>query len=263
MPAFPVSRYNISHMWKLFRRQKTGLVLSGGGARGFFHVGVIKGLQKLNIHIDEIAGTSIGSVVGAMYAASPDSDIESIAKQVDFIKLLQIVRNPDQAKSYMQKFIPAEKFSDLKIKLKFNAADINNREEIVFDHGDLFPGLVASVSIPGLFPPVEYQNRYLVDGGVMDNIPASHIDGATRLIISDITGPIKKVDQKSMGIDILYSSIALMQQRLSMEKINHLQVKQIDYLSLHDNNISIIDFRKQNFQHLIDLGYQSVLAKFK
>jgi NTE family protein len=72
-----------------FNKNKIGLVLGGGGARGFFHMGVIKGLQEMGVKINEISGTSIGAVIGLMYAADPEIDFEKVASEFDFLKLVQ------------------------------------------------------------------------------------------------------------------------------------------------------------------------------
>lgn len=245
-------------------KKKIGLVLSGGGARGFFHMGIIKALQELNIEVVEIAGTSIGAIVGVMYAANPKIDFEKIAQDLDFLKLIQmiaLVSTKDSTKNlekFLKKYIPAENFSDLKIKCKFNASDINQKEEIVFDKGNIFPAIIASISIPGVFKPLKYEERFLVDGGVSNNIPITLINKPKKILVSDITGPIKKIDEKTLATDVLYSSIALMQQKISLEKAKNIK-KKIIYLNLDDDKTFILDFRKKNYQYLIDMGYEAVI----
>ena len=99
-----------------------------------------------------------------------------------------------------------------------------------------------------------------MDGGVVNNIPATLIGEVNKLIISDITGPFKEINENSSRTDVLYSAIAMMQQKSCLEKIKLLKVKKIIYLNLKDDEISIVDFRKQNFQRLIDMGYNTVMA---
>lgn len=245
-------------------KKKIGLVLSGGGARGFFHMGIIKALQELNIEVKEIAGTSVGAIVGSMYAANPKIDFEKIAQDLDFLELIQmmaLVNTKDSTKNlekFLKKYIGTENFSDLKIKFKFNATDINQREEIIFDNGKIFPAIIASISIPGLFKPLKYEEKFLVDGGVSNNIPITLIDKPKKILVSDITGPIKKIDEKTLATDVLYSSIALMQQKISLEKAKNIK-KKIIYLNLDDDKTFILDFRKKNYQYLIDMGYESVM----
>lgn len=251
----------------MFFKKTIGLVLGGGGVRGFFHMGVIKGIQEIGMKIEEISGTSIGAIIGLMYAANPQIDFEKITTDLDFLKLIQAIVLGMNKNSYqvMEKFltnyIGVKNFEELKIKMKFNATDMNNNEEIIFEEGEIFPGLMASISIPGVFPPLKIGERFLVDGGVINNVPVNLIKGANKIIISDITGPIKKVDEKSLGLDVLYSSVATMQKNISWQKMEKIK-KKIIYLNLDDDKTFILDFRKKNYQYLIDLGYQLFLTNY-
>jgi NTE family protein len=254
-------------MWNIFLKPKIGLVLGGGGARGFFHIGVIKALQELKIQIQEICGASIGSIVGAMWAADPDIDWEKVVNEVKFREIIyKIILKGKQGDTqeitkYLKKFIKADRFEELNIKLKFSATDINSQEEIVFNTGELFPGLIASIAIPGIFKPVEYQGRFLVDSGIINDIPVSLIDNSSKVIVSDICGPFKDIDRKSRSLDVLYTSIALLQKKYSLEKMKQLRFKKLIHLNLEDKHVSILDFRKRNFQRLIDLGYEAMMTK--
>lgn len=257
--------YNL-RMWNIFRKSGVGLVLGGGGARGFFHVGVIKALQELHIPVSEITGTSIGAIVGAMWASDPKMDIEKKAKEVRLFDVVRTIResknnNISEIQKYFQTFVPAERFEDLLIKLTINATDINNREEVIFNTGDLYPGLIASAAVPGVFNPVEYKGHYLLDGGLINNLPVSLITCASRILISDIGGLVKKIDNKSRAIDVLYSSMVLMQQIRSLNALKTIKNKDVVYFNLEDSGVSLLDFRKKNFQKLIDAGYQAVMAK--
>jgi len=244
--------------------KKIGLVLGGGGVRGFFHMGVIKALQELNIKIDEISGTSIGAIVGVMYAANPEINFEKIAEDLDFLKLIQMMAwvntkdSTENLEKFLKKYIEVENFSDLKIKFKFNASDVNQKKEIVFDKGKIFPVIIASISIPGIFKPLKCGENFLVDGGVTNNIPITLIDKSKKIIVSDITGPIKKINEKTLATDVLYSSIAVMQQEISLEKAKNIR-KKIIYLNLDDDKTFILDFRKKNYQYLMDMGYKAVM----
>lgn len=259
------NHYNQS-MLTLFSKSKMGLVLSGGGARGFFHIGVIKAIQELHIPIKEVAGTSIGAVIGAMYAANPDQDFESIAHELDFSKLIHALfwehrkHDSKELSKFLKSYVSAETFESLEIPFRCNATDINHRREVVFESGDLLPGLIASISLPGIFPPAHHRDTYLLDGGLINNVPVSLIRHASRLIIADITGPIKHIDNHTSLIDILYSSYALMQQQSSLSHLKEAKKKHI-YLRLEDDTISIMDFRKSHIQKLIDSGYQALMAK--
>jgi NTE family protein len=250
------------------KQDKIGLVLGGGGSRGLFHMGVIKGIQELGIEIEEISGTSIGAVIGLMYAANPKINFEKIADDLDFLKLIRAMvlgaskRFNKKLEKFLKNYIGVSDFKQLKITTRFNATDINNNQEIVFKKGKIFPALMASISIPGVFPPLEYKNNFLVDGGIMNNVPISLIKKTNKIIVSDISGPIKEITDKSLGADVLYSAFALLQRNNSLQKVNFSK-KEIIYLQLKNNDTFILDFRKKNYRHLIDLGYQSIMDQKK
>ncbi len=252
-------------MW-FSKKNKIGLVLSGGGARGFFHMGVIKGIQEQGIEISEISGTSIGAIIGLMYAADPKIDFGKVANEFGFSKIIQSMMAGGKIKveavleKLLKNYIKVETFEELKIKTRINATDINNNCEVIFDKGNIFPGVVASISIPGVFPPLKYEDKFLVDGGIINNIPISLINGVEKIVVSDICGPIKKVGEKSVPADVLYSSIALMQRNNSLQKINPSKLDLI-YLKLEDEQTFILDFRKKNYQYLIDLGYRAIMER--
>jgi NTE family protein len=248
-----------------FSEKSIGLVLSGGGARGFFHIGVLKAIQELNIKIDKISGTSVGAVIGAIYAAKPQTDFDKLTSELDFFKVTKTIALGTKSgttsgiESFIKKHLSATDFSELKIPLSFNATDINNKEEVVFNKGPLFPALISSISIPGVFPPVKIGERFLIDGGVANNVPASLVTDTTDLIISDITGPVKKIDSSTSPLKVLYSSITFMQYRIKQEELNKIKNQKVTHLKLLDNNIFLLDFRKKNFKKLIDLGYNAMM----
>lgn len=250
------------------KHSSVGLVLGGGGARGFFHVGVIKAIQKLGIKISKVSGTSIGAVVGVLYATNPQIDMENLASELDYFTIIKTMAFKTRESStlgveaLLRSYVPQTDFSELKIPFVFNAVDINKKREVVFDSGELFPGLLATIAIPGIFPPVEVDGKFLVDGGVINNVPISLIKDTDELIVSDITGPIKEVSNKSLAIDVLYSSVALMQHHIAQEEIKKAKTQKIDYLNLDDDEIFILDFRKENYMKLIDRGYEAMMDSY-
>lgn len=247
-----------------FRNKKIGLVLGGGGARGFFHIGVLSGLQKQGIKINEISGTSIGAIVGLIYAGNPEINLEKITQELNFFKLIKTMivgmgaKGSQEIEGFLKNYIHVDNFKDLKIKTTINASNINSRKEVIFDSGEIFPAVIASMSVPGVFPPLKYQNQYLVDGGISNNIPIDLIKESDNIIVSDISGPIKRIDSKTSGTDVLYSGFAMMQQNLSWEKAKKLKGKKIIRINLNDDKTFILDFRKNNYQYLYDLGFKSV-----
>jgi len=251
----------------MFNRKTIGLVLGGGGARGFFHMGVIKGLQEMGVKINEISGTSIGAVIGLAYAADPKIDFEKVANELDFFKIGQTIlaganKRPNMVlENFLRNYIKADDFEDLKIKMRINAADINQNQEIIFEKGKIFPGVMASMAIPGVFSPIKYHDKFLVDGGVVNNVPVSLIKKSKKIIISDISMPAKNITEKSSAVDVLMATIGVMQQSNSIERAKHLKKKKIIYLNSVENKAFVLDFRKKNYQYLIDLGYKLIIER--
>lgn len=250
----------------LFEKQGIGLALSGGGIRGFYHIGVLNALRKHQVKIGKISGTSIGAIVGAIYASNPEVDFNDILDELNFIKISTLIASTYgknktlELENFLKQHIKATTFRELKIPFSFNATDINNKKEIVYESGELFPALIASASMPGVFPPVNLAGNYLVDGGVINNIPVSHLSKYSKIVISDIIGPIKTVDDKTSNLDVIYTSLAFSQQQNSLHILNEqgYKNKKIVYLELNDLQTFILDFRKQNYKNLVNLGYKAV-----
>jgi len=161
---------------------KIGLALGGGSARGLAHVGVILALEAYNIPIDIIAGTSIGSVIGGLYASGATIEqLEEIALSIKKSKSLFMLDpvfphsgliSGDHIEKMLNKFALKDKaFDDLSIPFAAVATEIENGAEVIINQGKLIDAVRASISIPGIFTPVKYQDYYLVDGGVVNPVP--------------------------------------------------------------------------------------------
>lgn len=166
-------------------RKKIGLALSGGGARGFAHVGVLKVLAEHNIPIDLIAGTSIGSLVGGAYAAGMSADeIEKMAHRVRWRHLtrpsfspIALLSNAPMGK-FIERHFPGKNFEDLKLPFAAVACDLKAEECVVLkDRGDVVSAIRASCAVPAVFSPIRENGRMLVDGGVMAPVPIDAVKG--------------------------------------------------------------------------------------
>lgn len=169
---------------KKSKKNKVALVLSGGGARGIAHVGVIEELKEQGFEISSVAGTSMGALVGAMYALGKLDDFKEWIVSLDLKKTFNLVDftfskqglvKGDKVMNKMQEFIADTKIDDLSIPYAAVATDITNKKEVVFTSGSLYDAIRASISIPSVFTPVRKDDRILVDGGVLNNIPVNHI----------------------------------------------------------------------------------------
>jgi NTE family protein len=161
-------------------RKRVGLALGGGGARGMAHVGVIRVLERENIPIDCIAGTSAGSLVGAAYAAGIRSDkLMDMALKIRWGDIAKFVWprqgfvSFERLESYIINLVGDLRFSDLELAYAAVAADMATGEQVVLKEGRIAPAVRASCSVPGFVTPVEWDGRLLTDGGVVNNLPIS------------------------------------------------------------------------------------------
>ena len=165
--------------------KEISLVLSGGGARGIAHIGVIKYLEANGYVIQNIAGTSMGAIVGAVYASGKlnefekflmDLDAKTIIKLVDFSITRPGIIEGKKIIHKLKEFLTCEKIEDLQKNYLCIATDINNQKEILWNKGNLLTAIHSSFAIPFIFDPVIENKKILVDGGVVNNIPVNHVD---------------------------------------------------------------------------------------
>lgn len=161
---------------------KTGLVLSGGGARGIAHIGVIKALEEMGVTIDIISGTSAGSIIGSLYAYGykPDRIFEIISSTRLYRSMrpawaLTGLLSLDSLRDILLKYIPENNFESLKIPITIVATDIQKGRAEYFRTGELIPTILASCCVPAVFNPIQFNGDTYVDGGILDNLPAKAI----------------------------------------------------------------------------------------
>lgn len=159
------------------------LVLSGGGARGIAHIGVIEELERRGYKIASVCGTSMGSLVGGVYADHAMDAFKDWVLSLDKLKIFRLIDftfgrlgmvKGDRVFSKMKDFIPDTRIEDLDIPFAAVAVDLIKKREVVFREGSLFDAIRASVSIPSVLTPVRTKDCILVDGGVLNNLPVNH-----------------------------------------------------------------------------------------
>ncbi|MFO0041031.1 MAG: patatin-like phospholipase family protein [Pseudomonadota bacterium] len=184
---------------RLATGRAVGLVLSGGGARGFAHIGVVRALREAGIVIDAVGGTSIGAIIGAGVAAD-----WSVAEMTDVYRRSFVSTNPlsdrtipfvslvsgRKVSRLLREAYGEREIEDLPLPFFCVAADLTRGEAAVMRHGVLWRWLRASVAIPGVLPPVFHGGRVYVDGGVIDNLPVPTLraDGLSEVVAVDIGG---------------------------------------------------------------------------
>ncbi len=160
--------------------QRVGLALAGGGARGIAHIGVLKALEERGYEPSAIAGTSMGAILGAFIAAGWSS--ERILHLVETIKWHDLMEAGEHGAllgngkigDLLREHLPS-RFEDLEIPLHVMAVDCQEGRLVDFNRGKLVPALLASSAIPGILSPIHYQDRWLLDGGMLNNLPVDII----------------------------------------------------------------------------------------
>lgn len=176
---------------------KTGIALSGGGARGIAHLGVIKALEDRNYTISMISGTSAGAIIGAFYASGYST--EEILDIIIHTKLFKVVRlaiskkgilNFNRLEKIYRKYFPSNSFENLKMPLVIAATDVSLGKTRFFSEGELIKPILASSCIPVIFKPVEFENTIYVDGGLLNNLPVEPLKEYCEYIIGSHCNPI-------------------------------------------------------------------------
>jgi NTE family protein len=163
------------------RRPKIGFVLGSGSARGWAHIGVLRALAEAGIKPDLIAGCSVGAFVGAAYAAGRLDQLEAWALSLDWKRMLRLadfglrgglIKGARINEVFREQFVECD-FSELSIPFAAVATDLHSGQEIWLREGSVSAAIAASIAVPGLFRPVQHEDRYLVDGSVVNPIPVS------------------------------------------------------------------------------------------
>ena len=248
---------------------KIGLALGGGGARGIAHLGVWQRLQELGVPIHCVAGTSIGAIAGAIIAAGRVDAALAWCAEPDVKKLPRLFFDRLSTKALLagrrveeqlRRIIVATDFADLAMPYAAVATDLNTGEEVVMREGDVISAVRASMSIPGVFCPVERQGRVLVDGQLVNPVPVSACRalGADVVIAVDVNplgDPANAKPFKKLHIaDVLLKSFGILNYELTRRE---LAVNKPDVLVRPDvGQVLALDFRHAG--QLIEIGRKAM-----
>lgn len=203
--------------------KQVAIALGGGGARGLAHLKVLEFFDRENISISRLSGTSIGAIIGALYASGKPAEAiqrdlhryvvrkedrkrDVIKKVPDLLKWLAMVQfdmkgtgvmRSGRFLEFLMSDLDAACFEDLQIPLTIIATDYWTGEEVAINSGPLMPAVMASMAIPGIFQPVEHLGRVLVDGGLSNNVPYDHLlDGEDVSIAIDVAADRRPGNRK-------------------------------------------------------------------
>lgn len=247
--------------------KKIGLALSGGGARGFAHLGVLKALADNHIGIDCVSGTSAGSFVGAAFASGmPIEAIIEVAAKISWFNMAGISYSPRAllSNASMGNFIaahfPIADIENLPLPYAAVACDLNTGEEVVLrGAGSLATAIRASCAIPGVFAPiVDDEGRLLVDGGVVAPVPVNAVRslGADRVIAVDLmaSGATFRGTPKTMVGMLFQAAMLLLRSASRLQHIDADVIIEPQIAHIRPDEIAKRD-------ELIELGYQAAVEK--
>ncbi|MFU2157998.1 patatin-like phospholipase family protein [Caldisericum sp. AR60] len=272
---------------------KLGLVLSGGGARGLAHIGVLKALEEIGIHPDVITGASMGGIIGAMYSLGIEAkDLENMLSKLDFNELLEIrsffysqkenkiLNTVVQQTSLIPLFTKLgfdsgrkirkvfkditqdKEFKDLKIPFSCVAVDLITERLITLNSGKLYEAMYATGAIPPYLEPLEKDGMLLADGGILSNAPVDVAKemGAEKVILVDVNTlqTFRRKENFRNAFDIILRVLDITLDTLYIDEL-----AKADYLIQIPLNFDIFDFDKK--EEIIKIGYtigkESLLAK--
>ncbi|WP_445383528.1 patatin-like phospholipase family protein [Robiginitalea sp. IMCC43444] len=244
---------------KLPEAKQIGMVFSGGGVRGMAHIGVLKALQEHNISPHWIAGSSVGALVGALYAKG-----RSVSEMLSFFKETPLFRynffsfgkpglmDTDRYHRVFEEYWPENSFEALPKPLFVVATDILRGKEAFFSKGELIRPLLASAALPPLFSPVRLNNQLYSDGGIMNNFPLEPIQERASFVIGSNVSVIKEVQDSEIrsSFQLANRTTALMLYAINREKINNCD---LIFEPIALEKIGVLD--KKGIEKAFEIGY--------
>lgn len=188
---------NIFHKKKRIPSKKVGLALGSGSARGWAHIGVIRALAEAGIHVDYVAGTSIGALVGAVYASGEIDALEEVVLQLDWKKIAYLfdvvlpksgLIDGKKVSVFIQNHVKEINIEDLSLPFCAVSTDLTTGDEVAIREGNIIEAVRASISVPGIFTPFKKNGTILIDGGLVNPVPVSVVRemGAEFVIAVDL-----------------------------------------------------------------------------
>ncbi|MFP4656522.1 MAG: patatin-like phospholipase family protein [Candidatus Woesearchaeota archaeon] len=233
-----------------YKRDKVAVVLSGGGAKGMAHVGVLRELEKYNVDIDFISGTSMGSIIGAIYALEKNLDlvdrylkhtVKDLITFKDFNFSLKGLVKGVVIEELLWSIYGNATFDDTKIDLVVNAVDLESGKEVVFREGKILDAVRASMSIPIIFTPKVINDKMYVDGGVANNVPYNHVPKKyKKVIVCDVNSHLPPLKKNHSALGYFYHVLSLLEHNATKVPDD----KRIIWLRPDMKDITVGDFAK-------------------
>lgn len=196
---------------------KIGLALSGGGVRAFAHLGVFSNLKWAGIPVNIISGSSMGALIGAVYAANANIELaKNLFSNFSFFKLFNPIipylgfSNFEKLKKLLAILNIPKEFSELQVPLIVAATELRSRKTVYFSSGNLWDAICASMAVPGIYYPLKMGKDLLIDGGITDNLPVKILkEQADFIIASDVNSSSRKFSELTNSYRIVYEAVTL------------------------------------------------------
>jgi NTE family protein len=248
-------------------KKGVALVLGGGTARGLAHIGVIEVLEENHIPIDAIVGTSMGALVGGLYASGDlkkfkEKMIKLSKNKISLFfitKKLKSMKNVSDSAmdNFLKDIMKDRKIEKLPIDFTAIATDINSGEEVYLKEGSLLKAISASTCIPGVFRPVNLNNRFLVDGGVVDPLPQKYASEIAQkiIIVNAMPKEFKYARESNDVFEVLSKATSIMANTLlNLKNIIDIQSSKNNHVFIQLNTDKIGPFDFSDVPGLIELG---------
>jgi NTE family protein len=236
---------------------KIGIALSGGGVKGFAHLGVLKALEEKGIEADIMAGVSAGAIVGSFIAAGKKpAEVMELINESDFFDFAKLslpdrgIFTLDNMTENLEKLLNVKSFSELKIFFYIGVANIEKARMEYFNEGDLIKIIQASSSIPVLFSPVEINGDLYVDGGLFENLPVNPLINKCDILIAVNVMPVNFNEKLDSITDIAIRTFQL------KTMVNEEELKAKADIFIEPTGIEKYNILNTKYsQELFDLGY--------
>lgn len=248
------------------RSKSLGLVLSGGGVRGMAHIGVIKAMQEFGIEAKVVAGSSVGALVGALYAADKSVDemlhffMETPLFKYNYFAVAKPgLINTERYITTFEHYFPENTFAALKKELYVVATNLESGEEVFINDGELIKPLLASAALPPVFSPVEYNGALHADGGIMNNFPLEPVLGRVEFVIGSNVSLVTKLKKKQLNNSFQLTGrvTGLMIYAINREKINNcdliIEPQELEHIGILD---------RRGIEKAYAIGYEAAVKKF-
>lgn len=252
----------MKNIFNLFKRKiKIGVAFGGGGAKGITHIGVIKAFQEFGLNFDYVAGTSVGSIMGACYANNMKYDeILKIAKtlktsDIRTSKLFFIPSKTEGIETMMKDTFGDINIENLKKPFSCVAVDIKSTKELCISKGNLSKAVAGSCCVPGVFQPVEFGDYLLCDGGLQNNIPANipRFFGCDYVIAVDCNSTRTYGTDSSKTLDVLACSIRILMKSNSIKGYMNAD------LTIASDTKKFKSTELQGLDEMVDIGYRNAV----